>query len=56
MITQGTDGLSMGIFLDGVVRDKDMLAFVDLSQTAVERYPGVLEFIKSRVLEPEEWF
>ncbi len=31
MITQGTDGLSRGIFLEGVVRGKDMLAFVDLS-------------------------
>ncbi len=65
MIAQGTDGLSRGIFLEGVVRGKDMLVFVDLSQTAVERYPGVLEFIKSwvspisgesKVLESEEWF
>jgi hypothetical protein len=65
MIAQGTDGLSRGIFLEGVMRGEDMLAFVDLSQTAVERYPDVLEFVKSwvspisgesRVLEPEEWF
>jgi hypothetical protein len=31
MITQGTDSLSRGIFLKGVVRGEDMLAFVDLS-------------------------
>jgi hypothetical protein len=45
MIMQGTDGLSWGIFLKGVVRGKDMLSFMDLSQTAIERHPGVLEFV-----------
>jgi len=65
MIAQGTDGLSRGIFLEGVVWGEDMLSFVDLSRTAVERHPGVLEFVKSwvapilgesTVLVPEEWF
>ncbi len=65
MIAQGTDGLSRGIFLEGVVRGVDMLLFVDLSRTAVERHPGVLEFVKSwvapilgdsKLLVPEEWF
>jgi hypothetical protein len=65
MIAQGTDGLSWGIFLEGVVRGEDILFFVDLSRTAIERHPGVLEFVKSwvspilgknKVLEPEEWF
>jgi hypothetical protein len=37
MIAQGTDGLSQGIFLEGVVRGKDMLSFVDLLRTAIER-------------------
>ncbi len=36
MIAQGTDGLSRGIFLEGVVRGEDMLSFVDLSRTASE--------------------
>jgi hypothetical protein len=36
MIAQGTDGLSRGIFLEGVVRGEDMLSFVDLSRTAIE--------------------
>ena len=31
MILHGTDGLSRGIFLEGVVRGKDMLFFMDLS-------------------------
>ncbi len=31
MIAQGTDGLSWGIFLEGVMREEDMLSFVDLS-------------------------
>ena len=47
MIAQGTDSLSRGIFLEGVVRGEDMLAFMDLSRTAVDRYPGMLKFIKS---------
>ncbi len=31
MIAQGMDGLSQGIFLEGVVRGEDMLSFVVLS-------------------------
>ena len=65
MIAQGTDGLSREIFLEGVVRGEDMLSFVDLLRSAIERHPGVLEFVKSwvapilgdsKVLVPEEWF
>ena len=49
MIAQGTDGLSQGIFLEGIVRGEDMLSFVDLLCTAIERHPGVLKFIESWV-------
>ena len=65
MIAQGTDGLSRGIFLEGVVKGEDMLSFVDVSRTAVERHPGVLNFVKSwvdpilgesKLLLPKEWF
>jgi hypothetical protein len=65
MIAQGTDGLSRGIFLEGVMRGEDMLSFVDLARTAIERHPRVLDFVKSRdnpilgeskVLDTEEWF
>jgi len=47
------------------MRGEDMLSFVDLSRTAIERHPGVLEFVRSwvapilgdsTVLLPEEWF
>ena len=31
MIAQGTDGLSWGICLKGVMRGEDMLSFMDLS-------------------------
>ena len=63
MIAQGTDGLSRGVLLEGVLSGKDMLAYIDLSKTALERHPPLLEFLKSwiedeslKVLKPEEWF
>ena len=65
MIAQGRDGLSQGIFLERVVRGEDMLSFVDLLCTAIERHPGVLKLVRSwvtsilgdsTVLLPEEWF
>ncbi len=65
MIAQGTDGLSRGILLEGVVKGEDMLAFVDLSKTAIERHPGILDFALSwitpvlgecTVLSVDEWF
>ena len=41
----------------------DMLAYVDLAKTALERHPPLLDFLKSwiddkslKVLKPEEWF
>ena len=61
MIAQGTDGLSRGVLLEGVLSGKDMLAYVDLAKTAQERHPPLLEFLKSwiddkslKVLKPEE--
>jgi hypothetical protein len=65
MIAQGTDGLSRGILLEGVVRGKDMLSFVNIARTALERHPGLLDYVKSwvdpvlgtsKVLTTEEWF
>ena len=66
MIAQGTDGLSTrGSLLERVVKGEDMLSFVDLSRSAIERHPGLLEFVhsweepvlgESRVLSAEEWF
>ena len=65
MISQGTDGLSRGILLEGVNIGEDMLSFVDLARTAIERHPGVLDFVRSwldpivgesKCLKPEKWF
>ncbi len=47
MIAQGTHGPSRGTFSEGVVAGKDMLSFVDLFQSAVERHPPIVEFVQS---------
>ena len=63
MIAQGTDGLSRGTLLEGVLAGKSMLSFIDISKTAIERHPPVLCYINSWAgmskldpLTPEEWF
>ena len=63
MMAQGTDGLSRGVFLEGVMSGRDMLDFVDLAKGALERHPPLLRFIRSWAgdsnilpLTPEEWF
>ena len=63
MIAQGTDGLSRGLLMEGVVAGKDMLSYVDLVKTAMERCPSVSDWVHSWVgdtslqpLTPEEWF
>ena len=62
MMSQGTDGLSRGVFLEGVMAGKDMLDFVDLAKGALDRHPPLLKFIQSwagkRILPltPEEGF
>ena len=37
MIAQGTDGCSRGVLMEGVMAGKDMLSFIDLNKSAVER-------------------
>ena len=62
MIAQGTDGLSRGLLLEGVLSGKDMLEYIDISKTALERQPGLVEYIQSwtdshvHVLAPSDWF
>ena len=63
MIAQGTDGCSRGSLMEGVMAGQEMLCFVDLAKSEVERHPPVLEWIRSwtgRVklapLTPEGWF
>jgi hypothetical protein len=47
MIAQGTDGCSRGVLLEGVMAGKDMLSFVDLGKSALERSPTLLLWIQS---------
>ena len=63
MIAQGTDGASRGSLMEGVLAGKDMLSFVDLAKTALERHPPLLAWIRSwtgmenlEPLTPEGWF
>ena len=49
MIAQGTDGLSRGSFLKGVMTGKDMLAYVDLAKGAIERQPTLVDYVQSWV-------
>lgn len=63
MIAQGTDGVSRGFLMEGVMAGDDMLSFVDLGKSALERHPPLLDWIMSwapegqtEVLEPEGWF
>jgi hypothetical protein len=63
MIAQGTDGCSRGVLLEGVMAGEDMLSFVELGKSAVERSPALLPWIQSWCLDssiqpltPEEWY
>eukprot|EP00956_Cyclotella_meneghiniana_P014553 scaffold21828_cov62-Cyclotella_meneghiniana.AAC.2 len=63
MISQGTDGCSRGVLMEGVMSGKDMLSYIDLDKTAVERSPDLLPWIRSwcgdreiSPLTPAEWF
>jgi hypothetical protein len=62
MISQGTDGISRGNLLEGVMSGKDMLEFVPISQSVCDRSPRFLEWMKSWIgmndiepLSPYEW-
>ena len=63
MIAQGTDGCSRGVLLEGVMVGDDMLSFVDLAKSALDRSPALLSWIQSWCLDssvqpltPEDWF
>jgi hypothetical protein len=63
---QGTDGLSRGNLLEGVMKGKDMLSYVPLHLEAFERSHTLRRWILSwaqankdevvSVLKPEDWF
>ena len=63
MIDQGTDGLSRGMLLGGVLTGKPMLDYIDLAKGALHRFPPLLNFVKNWIdcpnleaLTPEQWF
>lgn len=62
MIDQGTDSLSRGDLLDGVMSGKTMLLFIPLHLSAVTRCDTLLPLILSWLeedgclLKPEDWF
>jgi hypothetical protein len=63
MIAQGTDGCSRGSLMKGVMAGQDMLSFIDLANTAIERHPPLLDWVSSwterpelKPLTPEGWF
>jgi hypothetical protein len=62
MIAQGTDGVSRGLLTEGVNAGLDMLSFVPLHLSAIERNPSLHRWVCSwlgndaELLEPEQWF
>ena len=63
MIEQGTDGLSRGDLMTGVMAGGNMLMYVPLNKTAEERQVGLVDWLRSIVpsmnwkeLEAKDWF
>ncbi len=62
MIEQGSDGLSRGNFTEGSMKGKDILEFVPINRSAIDRSPAVKEWLKTWIkddlefLDPEGWF
>ncbi len=46
-IAQGMDGCSRGSLMEGVMAGEDMLMFVDLSHSAMERSSRLLRWLRS---------
>ena len=64
MITQGTDGLSRGIMLEGVMKGENMLTYVPLDKSALDVEPSLKIWLQSwlpkdkraEYLTPAGWF
>jgi hypothetical protein len=57
MICQGTDGLSRGDMITGVMGGADMLTFIPLVITAVELQPELMEWVGSWWgMDDASWF
>jgi hypothetical protein len=61
MTSQGTDGLSRGDFAEGVMVGQSMLQHAPLRLSALDRQPGLLQWIASwapfppTLLTPDQW-
>ena len=63
MIAQGTDGLSRGNLLEGVMTGESMISFIPLHLSATQRSKTLFKWLKSWIpcddvtlLEPNDWF
>ena len=64
MIAQGSDGLSRGNMLEGVISGMDMLGFIPLNKSAIEVQMNLGSWLKSwlptdhevEFLSPSDWF
>ena len=63
MIAQGTDGLSRFNFLEGVMTGQNILNYVPLHESALDRSKSLLKWLQSWVpdkhlqtLSPEDWY
>jgi hypothetical protein len=62
MIAQGTDGVSRGTLSEGVAGGSNMLEFIPLHLTAIDRHPQLEQWLLSwigsdaEVLSPSDWF
>ena len=64
MIDQGSDGLSRGNLLEGVMKGEKMLSFIPLHKSALDEQDNLECWIRSwipngkeaHVLKPEDWF
>ncbi len=63
MVQQGTDGLSRGDYIEGVMAGASMLSYIPLHLSAIDRHPLLLSWLQSWLpssgicpLAPEQWY
>ncbi len=63
MKAQGTDGLSHNYLTEGVIRGENILSFIPLHKTAVEREPILRAWVNSwyqnndiNWISPDQWY
>ena len=62
MIAEGGDGVSRGLLNEGVMAGEDILSFIPLHLSAIERSPTLVDWLKTwvgqklEVLTPMDWY